>query len=183
MISIRNALAVAGIAFALTLAPAARAQQQVVIVTSFPKELTEAYKKAFEAKHPGDKLEVLNKNTVAPGTALPWTDNGWDTTVILTRLGQFDRIAGTDSDAKRCVQAVALASLVGLVAFLWPFWSPATQGAADASAHAQVSRMTPVRVRPVPGSLPSTPRLWELTLRMRIPGGRVPPAASSSKPA
>ena len=32
---------------------------------------------------------------------------------------------------------VALASLVGLVAFLWPFWSPATQGAADAAAHAQ----------------------------------------------
>ena len=32
---------------------------------------------------------------------------------------------------------VTLASLVGLVAFLWPFWAPATQGAADASAHAQ----------------------------------------------
>ena len=32
---------------------------------------------------------------------------------------------------------VALASLVGLVAFLWPFWAPASQGAADASAHAQ----------------------------------------------
>lgn len=32
---------------------------------------------------------------------------------------------------------VALASLVGLVAFLWPFWAPAAQGAAGASAHAQ----------------------------------------------
>ena len=32
------------------------AQQQVVIVTSFPKELTEAYKKAFEAKNPGIKV-------------------------------------------------------------------------------------------------------------------------------
>jgi len=32
---------------------------------------------------------------------------------------------------------VTLASLVGLVAFLWPFWAPATQGAADAPAHAQ----------------------------------------------
>ncbi len=41
------------------------AQQQVVIVTSFPKELTEAYKKAFEAKNPGIKVEILNKGTSA----------------------------------------------------------------------------------------------------------------------
>ncbi len=41
------------------------AQQQVVIVTSFPKELTEAYKKAFEAKNPGIKVEILNKPTPA----------------------------------------------------------------------------------------------------------------------
>jgi len=32
---------------------------------------------------------------------------------------------------------VAVASLVGLVAFLWPFWSPVTQGQADATAHSQ----------------------------------------------
>ena len=51
---------------ALTLfALAAHAQQQVVIVTSFPKELTEAYKKAFEAKNPGTKVEILNKGTSA----------------------------------------------------------------------------------------------------------------------
>ena len=41
------------------------AQQQVVIVTSFPKELTEAYKKAFEAKNPGVRVEILNKPTPA----------------------------------------------------------------------------------------------------------------------
>ena len=46
-------------------ATAALAQQQVVIVTSFPKELTEAYKKAFEAKNPGIKVEILNKPTPA----------------------------------------------------------------------------------------------------------------------
>jgi len=39
--------------------------QQVVVVTSFPKELTEAYKKAFEAKNPGIKVEILNKPTPA----------------------------------------------------------------------------------------------------------------------
>src|SRR5512137_1396204 len=32
---------------------------------------------------------------------------------------------------------VAAASLVGLIAFLWPFWSPAAQGGAGMGAHAQ----------------------------------------------
>jgi ABC-type Fe3+ transport system substrate-binding protein len=36
----------------------------VSVVTSFPKELTQAYKTAFEKAHPGIKLEILNKNTV-----------------------------------------------------------------------------------------------------------------------
>ncbi|MES2613321.1 MAG: extracellular solute-binding protein [Pseudomonadota bacterium] len=37
----------------------------VTILTSFPKELTTAYQKAFEAKNPGIKIEILNKNTTA----------------------------------------------------------------------------------------------------------------------
>lgn len=37
----------------------------ISVVTPFPKELTAAYKKAYEAKYPGDKLEILNKNTAA----------------------------------------------------------------------------------------------------------------------
>lgn len=37
----------------------------ISVVTSFPKELTAAYKKAYEAKYPGDKIEILNKNTAA----------------------------------------------------------------------------------------------------------------------
>ena len=45
-----NQLKFMPLAAALWLATAAAwAQQQVVVVTSFPKELTEAYKKAFEA--------------------------------------------------------------------------------------------------------------------------------------
>ncbi|MGE5522966.1 MAG: ABC transporter substrate-binding protein [Rhodospirillaceae bacterium] len=55
--------AAAGLAIALT--PSARAQQQVVVVTSFPKELTETYKKAFEARNPGMRVEILNKPTPA----------------------------------------------------------------------------------------------------------------------
>ena len=41
------------------------AAETVTVITSFPKELTAAYKKAFEAKYPNDKLEILNKNTAA----------------------------------------------------------------------------------------------------------------------
>jgi len=37
----------------------------VAVVTSFPKELTEIYKKAFEARNPTIKIEILNKNTTA----------------------------------------------------------------------------------------------------------------------
>lgn len=37
----------------------------VAVVTSFPKELTEIYKKAFETRNPGIKIEILNKNTTA----------------------------------------------------------------------------------------------------------------------
>lgn len=37
----------------------------VTVLTSFPKELTTAYQKAFEAKNPSIKVEILNKNTVA----------------------------------------------------------------------------------------------------------------------
>lgn len=45
--------------------PAAVMAETISVVTSFPKELTAAYKKAFEAKYPNDKLEILNKNTAA----------------------------------------------------------------------------------------------------------------------
>ena len=55
------------IAVAVTLAivPTAALADTINVVTSFPKELTGAYKAAFEKKYPGDKLEILNKNTAA----------------------------------------------------------------------------------------------------------------------
>lgn len=37
----------------------------VTIVTSFPKEITDTYRKAFEAKNPGIQLEIVSKNTKA----------------------------------------------------------------------------------------------------------------------
>jgi ABC-type Fe3+ transport system substrate-binding protein len=37
--------------------------QQLTIITSFPKDLTEVYKKAFESRNPGVRVEVLNRGT------------------------------------------------------------------------------------------------------------------------
>src|SRR5260370_993025 len=54
-------------AMAAGLGGAAMAAQAgtVTVLTSFPKELTTAYQKAFEAANPGIKIEILNKNTTA----------------------------------------------------------------------------------------------------------------------
>ena len=57
-------LAVLVIAMAAWGASTAAGAGTVSVVTSFPKELTQAYKSAFEKAHPGIKLEILNKNTV-----------------------------------------------------------------------------------------------------------------------
>jgi len=43
----------------------AYAQQTLSIVTSFPKDLTAVYKKAFEAKNPGATVEILSRGTSA----------------------------------------------------------------------------------------------------------------------
>jgi ABC-type Fe3+ transport system substrate-binding protein len=55
----------AALALALAAWPLIAGADTVTVITSFPKELTAAYKKAFEAKYPNDKLEILNKNTAA----------------------------------------------------------------------------------------------------------------------
>jgi len=54
-------------ALALLALPAvpAFAQQTVTVITSFPRELTAAYKAAFEKRNPDMKVEILNKSTVA----------------------------------------------------------------------------------------------------------------------
>src|SRR3972149_11426580 len=52
------------------LLPAWAATKEVVIVTSFPKELFEGYKKAFEARHPGVTVVINSKQTNAGVTFL-----------------------------------------------------------------------------------------------------------------
>ena len=47
------------------LQPALAMESKLVIVTSYPKDLTGPFKKAFEAKYPGTEVEVLQKKTSA----------------------------------------------------------------------------------------------------------------------
>ena len=61
----RQHLLAATLATALALLSGPSRADNISVITSFPKELTEAYKKAYEAKYPGDKVEILNKNTAA----------------------------------------------------------------------------------------------------------------------
>jgi ABC-type Fe3+ transport system substrate-binding protein len=54
----------------LTLLCSGAVAKDVVIVTSFPKELFETYKKTFEAKHPGTTVVINSKQTNAGVTYL-----------------------------------------------------------------------------------------------------------------
>jgi phosphoglycerate transport regulatory protein PgtC len=55
----------AAVTVALTLFCSAVTAGTVTVITSFPKELTAAYKAAFEKANPDIRLEILNKSTVA----------------------------------------------------------------------------------------------------------------------
>lgn len=57
-------LAVAAVFLAASVS-AATLEDKVVIVTSFSKDLTAPYQKAFQQRYPGTKVEVLNKQTNA----------------------------------------------------------------------------------------------------------------------
>ena len=68
---------------------------------------------ALTTPRPVDEIGSERVDEQAPDSTqrLPFTGGGaWEAGEILTRLGQFDDLPGTDSDADRCVQAVAMAS-------------------------------------------------------------------------
>ena len=64
---------IAGVILGLAVGLAAAGTKEVIVVTSFPKELFENYKKAFEAKHPGVTVVVNAKQTNAGVTYLQET--------------------------------------------------------------------------------------------------------------
>jgi phosphoglycerate transport regulatory protein PgtC len=60
----------------------ALAANEVIVVTSFPKELFEAYKKAFETKYPGITVVVKSKETTAAVTYIRETASKPDSDII-----------------------------------------------------------------------------------------------------
>lgn len=65
------------LAVAVALPPQALAlESKLVIVTSYPKDLTGPFKKAFEAKYPGTEVEVLQKKTSAGVKYIQETSEG-----------------------------------------------------------------------------------------------------------
>lgn len=68
--SFRRRSLLIGSAAAAAFAPAAPAlaqalEERVVIVTSFPRDMTSPIVAAFERRHPGTKVEIQNRNTTA----------------------------------------------------------------------------------------------------------------------
>jgi len=61
----RAAPLLAGAALLALCQPASALEDKLVIVTSFPEDLTGVFQSAFEKKYPGTKVEVLNKKTSA----------------------------------------------------------------------------------------------------------------------
>ena len=60
-----RSFALRAIALAALMSVSASHAGTVTVITSFPKELTSAYKAAFEKANPDIKIEILNKSTVA----------------------------------------------------------------------------------------------------------------------
>lgn len=69
---------------------------------------------ALTSEREADETETAGVDPDAPDSTerLPFSGSGWEAGTILTRLGQYDDMVGTDSDANRCVQAVALSSYI-----------------------------------------------------------------------
>ncbi|MGQ0665140.1 MAG: ABC transporter substrate-binding protein [Pseudomonadota bacterium] len=61
----RSGLALAAIVALAGAGLAQTIEDRLVIVTSFPRDLTQPFAQAFERRQPGTKVEILNRNTAA----------------------------------------------------------------------------------------------------------------------
>lgn len=71
-----------GLVAALPGTPEAAPTKELVVVTSFPKELFEGYKKAFEARHPGVRVVIKQHQTNAAITYVRETRNRPDSDIF-----------------------------------------------------------------------------------------------------
>ena len=86
----------------------------LTVVTSFPKDLTSVFKDAFEAKHPGLKVEVLNKKTSAGIKYLQETaGNNSSDLFWASAPDAFEVLKGDNLLVKYTPQAVGIPDKVG----------------------------------------------------------------------
>ena len=84
--------------FALFTSTGEAATKEVVVVTSFPKELFEAYKKAFETKFPGVTVVIKAKQTaegvtyIRETTSRPEADIMWASAVDAFQLLKIEKL-------------------------------------------------------------------------------------------
>ncbi len=102
-----------GAVLAMT-AGAIAAEGKLTIVTSFPKDLTAVYKKAFEAANPGLEVEVLNKKTTAGIKYLQETaDNNTSDLFWASAPDAFEVLKGDDLLVKYTPNAEGIPDKVG----------------------------------------------------------------------
>jgi len=93
---------------------ASAAQDRLVIVTSFPKDLTSVFKSAFEADNPGVQVEMLKKKTSAGVKYIQETaDNNTSDLFWASAPDAFEVLKDDGLLAKYKIKATGIPELVG----------------------------------------------------------------------
>ncbi|MEN8200677.1 MAG: extracellular solute-binding protein [Thermodesulfobacteriota bacterium] len=107
-------LALSGALVACLAFPAQALEKQLTVVTSFPKDLTTAFKQAFEKEHPGVKVEMLKKKTTAGVKYIQETaSNNTSDLFWASAPDAFEVLKGDDLLAKYEVKATGIPDMVG----------------------------------------------------------------------
>lgn len=89
-------------------------EDKLVIVTSFPKDLTSVFKEAFEKKHPGTQVEVLQKKTSASVKYIQETSQGNTSDLVWASAPDaFEVLKGDGLLAAYTPKASGIPALVG----------------------------------------------------------------------
>ena len=94
--------------------PAWALEKDLTVVTSYPKDLTTAFKQAFEKQNPGVKVEMLKKKTTAGVKYIQETaSNNSSDLFWASAPDAFEVLKGDGLLAKYTVKAVGIPDLIG----------------------------------------------------------------------
>lgn len=112
--TIAGRLALSSAMVALIALPAQALEKQLTVVTSFPKDLTNAFKAAFEKKNPGVKVEMLKKKTTAGVKYIQETASNNTTDIFWASAPDaFEVLKGDGLLAKYTVKATGIPDVIG----------------------------------------------------------------------